>query len=219
MLPTLLSTILALTPHILSTLSAPSSSLSLIHPRSSPSRPRYCKNSPKTVAGTFFHPRSPSGIPPTTHGTATPQMLWCAPLSQTTILVTIQVYIGDHTLVNNFLSSAYNAVLAEIQHYGDGLVQTGAFTFPGAQPVPGSGATAHSTGAGASTSAAGGQAPLELHAWNENNHQMTWGVLGAAIQALQDCMEKIEEWGTASFSIWDGDNEVGYGVLGHLGGD
>ena len=82
----------------------------------------------------------------------------------------------------------------------------------------------HSTGEGASTSAAGapeGAAPpppgLQLHAWNENNHQMSWGVLGAAIQAVLDCMVNIREWGTASFSIWDGDTEVGFGVLGELG--
>lgn len=132
--------------------------------------------------------------------------------------------------MSDFLSNAYNAVLSEIQHYGDGLVQSGAFSFPGVQPPPASGATAHSTGEGASTSAAGageaagpstgaGSGPLELHAWNENNHQMTWGVLGSAIQAVQDCMLNIEEWGTATFSIWDGQNEVGFGVLGHLGGN
>lgn len=101
-------------------------------------------------------------------------------------------------------------------------MQSGAFSFTDAQPAEEGGATAHSTGEGASTSAAGAgeaQTPFELHAWNENNHQMSWGVLGAAIQAVQDCMLNIEEWGTATFSIWDGETEVGFGVLGHLGGN
>ncbi|KAI4125041.1 MAG: hypothetical protein LQ347_005505, partial [Umbilicaria vellea] len=60
---------------------------------------------------------------------------------------------------------------------------------------------------------------LTLSALNANNHQMTWGVLGAAIQALLNLMWTQNWWGAATSTVFDGENQVGslivsIGVLG-----
>ena len=48
---------------------------------------------------------------------------------------------------------------------------------------------------------------------NANNHQQTWGVLGAAINALEDFMVKKKTFGTVAFEIWDGGNQVARAYL------
>lgn len=49
---------------------------------------------------------------------------------------------------------------------------------------------------------------------NTNNHQLTWGVLGAAIDALRDYMSQaVTGPGESWFSIFDGQNEVGMGTI------
>ena len=48
---------------------------------------------------------------------------------------------------------------------------------------------------------------------NANNHQTTWGVLGAAIEAIAGCMDQ-NGFGGGSFNIFDGGNEVGEGIIG-----
>lgn len=64
-----------------------------------------------------------------------------------------------------------------------------------------------------------------LQVVNADNHQTTWGVLGAAVSALRACMIASESgsagpgsalrWGYAAyFSILDGDNVVGVGMIG-----
>ena len=57
---------------------------------------------------------------------------------------------------------------------------------------------------------------MMLQTWNTNNHQQTYGVLGAAIAALRDYMAE-NGYGAASFVIFDGANEVGKGVVGPEG--
>lgn len=52
-----------------------------------------------------------------------------------------------------------------------------------------------------------------LRVWHANNHQTTWGVLGAAIEAIADFMTQYGFAG-ATFYIYDGGNEVGEGILG-----
>lgn len=54
---------------------------------------------------------------------------------------------------------------------------------------------------------------LVLKVSNSNNHQTTWGVLRAALLALEDYMQSQDSWGTAEFTIFDGKNEVGKGTL------
>ena len=48
---------------------------------------------------------------------------------------------------------------------------------------------------------------------NSNNHQQTWGVLAAAIEALKDYMTQ-NYFGKATFYIFDGISEVGKGKVG-----
>ena len=50
---------------------------------------------------------------------------------------------------------------------------------------------------------------LTLTAVNANNHQLTWGVLAAAIQALLTLMGAQHWWGAATSTVYDGDNAVG----------
>lgn len=72
---------------------------------------------------------------------------------------------------------------------GDGVLRTGAF----AQQT-------------ASTN-------MAFRAWNANNHQLTWGVLSAAIRAVLDCMRVRDTWGDVMFDIYDGGVQVGRGVI------
>lgn len=55
---------------------------------------------------------------------------------------------------------------------------------------------------------------LMLRIVNANNHQLTWGVLGAAIDALGEYMNQaVTGPGESWFSIFDGRNEVGTGTI------
>ncbi|MCJ1301924.1 hypothetical protein MMC08_004725 [Hypocenomyce scalaris] len=57
-------------------------------------------------------------------------------------------------------------------------------------------------------------ANLLLRVQNANNHQVTYGVLGAALIALGDWMQEQGKWGALTFEVWDGDNQVGSGGIG-----
>ena len=59
----------------------------------------------------------------------------------------------------------------------------------------------------------GGDDDVELYMRNANNHQQTWGVVGAAIGALQDYMNQ-NGFGQATFNVFDGGTEVGVGKIG-----
>lgn len=61
----------------------------------------------------------------------------------------------------------------------------------------------------------GGQLLLEQYGinWfvkNQNNHQITWGVLGSAVEALTNFMV-LYGFGPVLIRIYDGINEVGQG--------
>ena len=58
-----------------------------------------------------------------------------------------------------------------------------------------------------------GEDDLLLFVKNAANHQVTWGVLGAALMALSDYMSKFG-YGLVSFAIFDGDSQVGQGTIG-----
>lgn len=53
---------------------------------------------------------------------------------------------------------------------------------------------------------------LTFRTWNTNNHQLTYGVLVAAMAALWSFME-ASSFGTVKFTIYDGDNQVAAGAL------
>lgn len=57
---------------------------------------------------------------------------------------------------------------------------------------------------------------MAFRTWNTNNHQQTYGVVGAAIAALRGYMA-AHGYGSATFDIFDGANEVGAGVIGPVG--
>lgn len=86
------------------------------------------------------------------------------------------------------LSDAVDQIDAHIAKNGDGLIPHGAFDFQ----------------------ARG----FSWYAVNMNNHQMTFGVVGAAIDALITFMLNYSSYGKAQFSIFDGENQVGTGTLG-----
>lgn len=57
---------------------------------------------------------------------------------------------------------------------------------------------------------------INFRTWNANNHQQTYGVVGAAISALRDFMDKFE-YAAVDFEVWDGGNQVGEGQIVAVG--
>lgn len=53
---------------------------------------------------------------------------------------------------------------------------------------------------------------LQFRFQNANNHQLTFGVINAALVALTDWMEQ-HEIATCTFDVFDGKNQVGEGVF------
>ncbi|KAA6406477.1 MAG: hypothetical protein FRX48_09748 [Lasallia pustulata] len=133
------------------------------------------------------------------------QTVWSAPSSRTTITISVIRHIAGPG-IPTLLADAQSAIATHIRDFGDGLI-TGGFWEWSAGP--------------------GG---LVLNAMNANNHQTTWGVLGAAVGALMDWIEKGAVArggevggvgggvgggpGAAYFEIWDGGIEVGVGQVG-----
>ncbi|MCJ1298275.1 hypothetical protein MMC08_001064 [Hypocenomyce scalaris] len=98
------------------------------------------------------------------------------------------------TLISALLSGAIRAITLRVQRIGDSVL--------GAVPVDPSVVFQWN-----------GEMGLALNVANSNNLQTTWGVLGAALTALEDYMQSQNVWGSAQFTIFDGANEVGQGTL------
>ena len=85
------------------------------------------------------------------------------------------------------LNNAYNSVEGYLYSFGDGLIARGVFNFLGANAV-------------------------QVQVQNANNHQITYGVLASALEAL-------ERWTAqngcvlGAFVIRDGPNVVGTGSI------
>lgn len=90
--------------------------------------------------------------------------------------------------VRSVLHSAYAEVVMGIFHNGDGVIPGGMFHKAGPDNIA-------------------------LRTMNSNNHQITYGVLGAAIAAVEAYMNN-HYFGGASFTINDGMTEVAKGVIG-----
>ena len=59
-----------------------------------------------------------------------------------------------------------------------------------------------------------GRNGLRMLVFSENDYQTTYGVLHSAIQALIAWMSSDDHaFGTGSFQIWDGENQVGHGSI------
>lgn len=54
---------------------------------------------------------------------------------------------------------------------------------------------------------------LKLTVANANNHQTTWGVLGAAYSALKDFVVEQGSFSELTFMIFDGPNQVASGSI------
>ena len=89
--------------------------------------------------------------------------------------------------VENLLNSAYQFSQSYIELMGDGVVPAAGM---GHIPVDG----------------------YRLTFANANNHQLTWGVYGAAVVALTSFMQTYG-FGPAVFSVVDGANQVATGVV------
>lgn len=118
---------------------------------------------------------------------STSTTLWCVPNSSTYLILSTFPTPFPHVL-STLLQTALQIISYRLFHQGDGPVLAGGYSLDGDD----------------------GQA---LITWNTNNHQQTYGVLSAAVRALMDFMRE-NGVGEVVFSIYDGPNEVGAGVLG-----
>ena len=163
-------------------------------------RAQHCANAPLTVAGTYAKPpqlQSPNNQlttphPPPSHLTpksldpptlppnnphspiitprkSTSTILWCAPSSSTYVIISKAATGIPATAIANVLSASFEYIQIRMNKHGDGPVVGGGFDW---NSVSGA----------------------ELHTWNSNNHQQTYGVLRAAIAALMDYMGR-NGWG------------------------
>ena len=114
-------------------------------------------------------------------------VLWCASGSQTYVVLTPALAIAGDA-VENLLDAVTDYIIHLFDARGDTPVTGGVFNWL--------------TDDG-----------LVLSAWNANNHQLTYGVLGAALDAVSDYMN-FNGFCRATFSVYDGVNQVGEGMIG-----
>ena len=155
---------------------------------------------PLTKMGRLFHARSLSittTLPShaqSIHGrmNAPVPCYWCVPSSTTYLLVQHFVpNLDGHALdpiIINTLRSAWTGVRNYMATHGDGLVPGGEFQF--------------------------GRSGFGWYSVNVNNHQLTYGVVLTALNALLAFMTYNGRYGMATFWIFDGINLVGRGVFG-----
>ena len=54
---------------------------------------------------------------------------------------------------------------------------------------------------------------MKLTVANANNHQLTYGTFGAAMTLVRQFVESYGGFQSATFDIWDGQNQVGTGTI------
>lgn len=141
-----------------------------------------------------FQPRAPpQPLPHTPSDVDLAGDIWCCLGTDTYINVVVQTIIPANSL-NQLLGEAFVAILNQVQESGDRVIPAGVFSWVGP--------------------AVDGHVACALHAWNAENHQFTWGVLGAALKALWDYMYTNGKFGAADFEVSDGANMVGLGFIG-----
>ncbi|KAI4126056.1 MAG: hypothetical protein LQ347_005114 [Umbilicaria vellea] len=117
-------------------------------------------------------------------------VIWCALRSSTFVIISATQTIGGDGVYHMLVDAALDQ-LTTLERDGDAVIPTGVYDRLGPDN-------------------------LVLHIWNANNHQLTRGVLAAALDALADFIDTY--WsGALQFYIWDGQHEVAQGLLG-LGG-
>ncbi|KAL9109332.1 MAG: hypothetical protein Q9187_008180 [Circinaria calcarea] len=176
------------------------------------SRKLVCANNPKMVAGTPWQRRSleskaflpviaepghakpknkESDIGYSYHPNPAPRssdtlIRWCAPRTNVYITLTVTHRVAAEA-IRMVLTESYGVVDEVIKHMGDGPVSTTGFNW----------------GAGSAM----------LQVWDTNNQRTTWGVLAAALAALQDFMLVQGNWVGVTFTVFHGPVEVGKGVI------
>lgn len=113
-------------------------------------------------------------------------MLWCARHSRTYVLVELGRLVAGESIPATIIL-AHNVIATRIRSLGDGPIDNGRYSMVGLGGVG-------------------------VNAWNADNHQLTWGVLGAALTALLDYM-RIYGNGAITFNIFDGAHMVGQGTV------
>lgn len=111
---------------------------------------------------------------------------WCASGSRTYVILTL-THLLPRDAITDILDHSHRLVLGRLDSVGDTVISNGLFIWE--------------------------HHGYSLRVWYSNNHQTTWGVLGAAIEAITDFMGQYGFAG-GSFFIYDGGNEVGEGILG-----
>ncbi|KAA6413990.1 MAG: hypothetical protein FRX48_02352 [Lasallia pustulata] len=153
-------------------------------------RSRYCANAPTTAAGTLLPRSALRPLTPRTKplSSVVSSNIWCAAGSRTYVVTTLTPAVEGSAILL-LLDSAYTSVMTHLNLHGDGLIPGGVFKWAG------------SDGTG-------------LKMLNANSHQLTWGVLGAAINVLGQEMLRLGTGGLRGyFTIVDGETEVGTGLV------
>lgn len=110
--------------------------------------------------------------------------------AQTNTFIVVVSFNAANAAVSSFLNTCLNAVQATINNGNTGLIPSDGWYGPL------------------------GPDGLSMTVWSEDNYQATYGVLHSALQALVGWMSSNENmFGTVSFTIWDGDNQVGHGSI------
>lgn len=113
-------------------------------------------------------------------------MLWCAQHSRTYVVLELGRLVAGESIPAT-ISIAHNVIATRIRSLGDGPIDNGRYSMVGLGGVG-------------------------VNACNADNHQLTWGVLGAALTAVLDYMSNFGN-GAITFNIFDGAHMVGQGTV------
>lgn len=122
---------------------------------------------------------------------------WCAPSSRTYVSIRYygSILPASWKTIQDRLKGAFDRTQVKIQTGGDRIILGGFFVWGDEPDTKG----------------------IYIRTLNADNHQQTWGVLGAAISALQDFCLTLDNLGIVprnlEFRIYDGDTQVGTGDL------
>ena len=110
--------------------------------------------------------------------------------AQTNTFIVVISFNAANAAVSTFLNACLNAAQTTINNGNTGLIPSTGWYGPL------------------------GRNGLRMTVWSEDNYQTTYGVLHSAIQALIGWMSSNDNtFGTGSFTIWDGDHQVGHGSI------
>lgn len=142
------------------------------------------------ISNSLFHGRDLS--PSTLRPRVIPHIpcFWCLPNTQTALRIKTynpNVWTpADSPLLLGFLTQALNEVRQHLHTNSDGPIPNGQWLFR--------------------------KYGFNWFAMNDSNHQITWGVMGAAVEALTNFMV-FYGFSPTYFTIMDGLNIVGRGLL------